>query len=58
MVNLPVRIVEGHGVDDIGVLFEGKEFFAGVGVPYFAGAIVGTSNKSVSRFVERAVGQR
>lgn len=56
--DVPIWIVEGHGVDDVGVLFKGKEFFARVGVPNFAGAIITARNEAIARFVEGAVCQR
>lgn len=57
-MNLPERFVESHGVDDIGVFSEVKEFLTSDGVPDFAGSIVGASDELVSGLVEGAVGQR
>ena len=57
-VNLPEGVVEGHRVDDVGVLVQGEEFLAGVGVPDLASAIVRSCDELVTGLVESAVGQR
>ena len=53
---LPEGIVEGHSVDHIGVLIEGEQFLARVGVPDFTSAIVTTSDELASTLVEGTVG--
>ena len=58
MFDLPEGVVEGHGVDDVGVLVQGKKLLSGVGVPDLAGAIVRASDELVSGLVEGTVGQR
>lgn len=35
-----VRVVKGHGIDNVGVLVEREQLVAGVGVPYLAGSVV------------------
>ena len=57
MLYLPVRLVESHGVDDVGMLIEVKQLFACQSVPDLAGSIVGASDELVSLFVEGTVGQ-
>ena len=56
--NFPVWIVEGHGVDDIGVLVKRQQFFAGHGVPDLASAIVTSSDELATVLVEGTVSER
>ena len=56
--DLPVGVVEGHRVDDVGVLVERKQLLARVGVPDLARAVVAAGDEAVARLVEGAVGQR
>jgi len=53
--NLPEGIIEGHAVDHIVVLVQRKQFLARVGVPNFAGSIVGASDEFVTALVEGTV---
>ena len=54
---LPVRFVESHGVDDVGMFVEVEQLLSCQGVPDLAGSIVRASNELVSFFVEGTVGQ-
>lgn len=53
-----VRVIEGHSVDDIGMLIEGEQLLARVCVPNFARAVVAARDELASVLVEGAVGQR
>ena len=56
--HLPEGVIEGHAVDHIVVLVQGKQFFSRVGVPNFAGPIVGASDEFVTALVEGTVRKR
>lgn len=56
--NLPEWIIEGHAIDDITVLVEGKKLLTRDGVPDFAGAIVAASDEFVSTLVKCAISER
>ena len=51
-------VVEGHGIDNILVFFEGKKLISCLCIPNFASSIIGTGNEFCAIFVESAVGQR
>lgn len=53
--DLPKRIIEGHGVDDVAVSFEGEQLLSRVCVPDLARAIVAASDKFLACFVEGAI---
>jgi hypothetical protein len=55
--HLPEGVIEGHAVDHIVVLVQGKQFLARVGVPNFTGSIVGASDEFVTALVEGTVCQ-
>ena len=55
--HLPEGVIEGHAVDHIVVLVQGKQFLARVGVQNFTGSIVGASDEFVTAFVEGTVCQ-
>jgi hypothetical protein len=54
--HLPEGVIEGHAVDNIAVLVQGKQLLARVRVPDFASPIVRASDEFVSAFVEGTVG--
>jgi hypothetical protein len=56
--NLPVRIIEGHAVDHVGMLVQTQQLLAGVGVPDLASTVVAACNELVSIFVKRTVRER
>ena len=55
---LPVGVVEGHRVDDVRVLVEGKQFLARVRVPDLARAVVAARDELAAALVEGAVRER
>lgn len=54
---LPKRFIESHGVHDICVFSQIKEFFTCNSVPNFASSIIWASDEFVSSLVESTVGQ-
>ena len=54
---LPVWIVKGHGIDNVGVLVQGEQLLAGIGVPHLASPIVRARDEFVSRLVECTICQ-
>ena len=52
---LPEGVVEGHRVDDVGVLFEREQLLSRVSVPHLARSVVATRDKFASVLVESAV---
>ena len=53
-----IRFVERDGVDDVFVALERQQLLPSVGVPNFAGAIVGASDETIARLVKGAIGER
>lgn len=53
-----VGVVEGHRVDDVRVLVEGKQFLARVRVPDLARAVVAARDELAAALVEGAVRER
>ena len=56
--HLPVRIVEGHRVDDVCVLVKRKQLLARICVPDLARAVVAACDKLAPTFVEGAICER
>ena len=52
-----VGVVERHRVNDVRVVVETEELLSRVSVPYFARAIVASSDKLVTALVKRAICQ-
>lgn len=55
---IAIRVVERDGVDDVFVALERQQLLPSVGVPNFAGAIVGASDETIARLVKGAIGER
>ena len=54
---LPVGIVKGHGIHNVGVLVQGEQFLTGISVPYLACPIVWSCDEFVARLVECTICQ-
>ena len=55
---LPVRIVKGHRIHDIGVFIQREKFLSWISIPNFACPIIWACDELVTRLVECAVGKR
>ena len=55
---LPEGVVEGHRVDDVGVLVKRKQLLARVRVPHLARAVVAACDELAAAFVEGAIRER